>query len=66
MSTRMMRGKKLDCIGLYFSFIGWFLLVPFALPILFVFPYVKSSAAIYAKYVIESYECYSKQLDTVE
>ena len=53
-SAQMMRGGRLQLFGFYFSFLPWLLLCLTILPIIYVYPLVMMSGAVYAKYQIQA------------
>ncbi|MBM7635492.1 MULTISPECIES: DUF975 family protein [Streptococcus] len=48
-STRLMKGQKFKLFALEFSFIGWYLLIPFTLGLIFIYllPYLYTSRALF-------------------
>lgn len=52
LSARISKGSKAAYFVFILSFIGWFLLCAFALPILYVYPYVLASSAVFARYTL--------------
>lgn len=48
-----MKGRKSELFLFDLSFLGWFLLCLFLLPIAFVFPYYQGASALYARVIIE-------------
>lgn len=56
LSIKIMNGKKIDCISLLLSFLGWVVPCVFIIPIFFVLPYIKMSLALYSRYLLEDYK----------
>ncbi len=55
-SVKMMKGHKWEAFSLKLSFLGWQMLSILVLPMLYVMPFYYASMAIYARYVIESFQ----------
>lgn len=55
LSIKIMKTKKMDYLLLILSFWGWFLLVPFVLPLFFVVPYMSFSMTLYSRYLVEGH-----------
>jgi len=51
--VRLVKGHKAELFGFILSFIGWGLLCIFIIPIFYVMPYMQSSYAMYARYLIQ-------------
>ncbi len=51
--VRLVKGHKAELFGFMLSFIGWMLLCIFIIPIFYVMPYMQSSYAVYARYLIQ-------------
>lgn len=54
-SAAWMHGHKLRLTGFYFSFLPWFLLCILVLPVLFVYPYVNTALAGFAREVVRDH-----------
>ncbi|WRS26594.1 DUF975 family protein [Oscillospiraceae bacterium MB08-C2-2] len=52
-SIRFTKGYRFSLFSFSLSFLGWILLCIFLFPILFVGPYLQTSMALYARYIIE-------------
>jgi len=50
------KGYRLNMLGFFLSFIGWFILCVFVIPFFFAVPYCCASMSMYARYVIERRE----------
>ncbi|MCL2014368.1 MAG: DUF975 family protein [Oscillospiraceae bacterium] len=55
-SAKMMRGRKSGLLNLELSFIPLLLTGVLVVPLIFIIPYIQTSFAIYAKYIIQDYE----------
>lgn len=53
LSKAMMADRGRDALHFQFSFIGWFVLCLFILPVMYVFPYLQQACAEYALAIIE-------------
>ena len=56
LSVRGMKGNIQPTLSFYLSFLPWLLLTPLLVPCLFIYPYIKASLAIYAKYLMTKLE----------
>lgn len=56
LSIKASKGEKTIIFLYHFSFIGWYLLNVFIVPMLYTAPYIQTSRAMYARYLIYRYE----------
>ncbi|MCL2057207.1 MAG: DUF975 family protein [Oscillospiraceae bacterium] len=52
-SVRYSHGYRMNMLGFFLTFIGWFLLCVFIAPLFYAVPYCLASMSMYARYVIE-------------
>ncbi len=56
LSAGYTKGHRWEIVTFFSSFLPWMLLTPLVLPVLWVFPYVQMSTALFARYLIEAGE----------
>lgn len=59
LSVQGMKGNIQLTFSFYLSFLPWLLLAPLLVPLLFIYPYMQASLAIYAKYLMTKMERHS-------
>ena len=64
MSSVISKKSTLDFIYLIFSFLGWILLSIFALPLVFIFPYMLTSYLVHTRFVIAEYNSHIEKMKT--
>lgn len=54
LSVHYTKGHRWEIVAFFLSFLPWLLLTPLVLPVLWIYPYMQMSTALFARYLIEA------------